>query len=68
MLRTIDYDVKLIQLLDFEERRRGFGIFIFFLCVLYITMARHIWIFVFAILHVTNSRDQDVYSEINKRI
>ena len=56
VLRTIDYDVKLIQFLDFEERRRGFGIFIFFLCVLY-TMARQIWIFVFAILHVTNNRD-----------
>jgi hypothetical protein len=28
--------------------------------------ARHIWIFVFAILRVTNNRDQDVNSEINK--
>ena len=33
VLRTIDYDVKLIQFLDFEERRRGFGIFIFFFFV-----------------------------------
>jgi hypothetical protein len=36
VLRTIDYNVKLIQFLDFEERRRGFGIFIFFtLCVVH---------------------------------